>query len=77
MSNTRLWGRFGGLWRGTEGVPEEVDASDSTAGGGNGTKHSGRFVTVALVASAASPSVFTDRVNTPHSGLVESLVGWN
>ena len=57
--------------------PEEVDASDSTAGGGNGIKHSGGFATVALAVSAASASVFTDRVNTSQSGLVKSLVGWD
>ena len=65
---------FGAVLRAS---PEEVDACDSTAGGGDGTKPSGGFTTVALVASAASPNIFTDRVNTSHSGLVENLVGWD
>ena len=74
---TRLWNDlvdFGAVLRAS---PEEVDARDSTAGGGDGTKPSGGFATVALVASVASPNVFTNRMNTSHSGLVENLVGWD
>ena len=39
--------------------PEEVDASDSTAVGGGGTKPSGGFATVALAVAAASLSVLS------------------